>query len=57
MSEQSNKKPGLVRVLGLREGISLHMGVIIGSGIFKNPDPKAEMGRIRQELDRLKDVS
>jgi ribulose-phosphate 3-epimerase len=31
--------------------------LIIGSGIFKSPDPKAEIVRIRQEMDRLKDVS
>jgi APA family basic amino acid/polyamine antiporter len=33
----SNEKPQLRRVLGLREGIALHMGVIIGSGIFIVP--------------------
>jgi len=34
---QSEEKPGLVRALGLREGIAIHMGVIIGSGIFLVP--------------------
>lgn len=34
MSEQ---KPQLLRALGLREGIAIHMGVIIGSGIFLVP--------------------
>jgi len=29
--------PQLLRVLGLREGIAIHMGVIIGSGIFLVP--------------------
>ncbi|MFH0991524.1 MAG: amino acid permease [bacterium] len=32
-----NNKPQLLRVLGLREGIAIHMGVIIGSGIFLVP--------------------
>jgi ribulose-phosphate 3-epimerase len=31
--------------------------LVIGSGIFKSGDPKAEMVRIRQEMDRLKDAS
>jgi APA family basic amino acid/polyamine antiporter len=35
--QENNHKPQLLRVLGLREGISLHMGVIIGSGIFIIP--------------------
>ncbi|MEX2116667.1 MAG: amino acid permease [Bacteroidota bacterium] len=30
-------KPQLIRALGLREGIAIHMGVIIGSGIFIVP--------------------
>ncbi len=30
-------RPQLLRVLGLREGIAIHMGVIIGSGIFIVP--------------------
>ncbi|MGB2868816.1 MAG: amino acid permease [Bacteroidota bacterium] len=30
-------QPQLLRVLGLREGIAIHMGVIIGSGIFLVP--------------------
>ncbi|MEX2189455.1 MAG: amino acid permease [Bacteroidota bacterium] len=30
-------KPQLLRALGLREGIAIHMGVIIGSGIFIVP--------------------
>ena len=30
-------KPQLLRALGLREGIAIHMGVIIGSGIFLVP--------------------
>jgi ribulose-phosphate 3-epimerase len=29
--------------------------LVMGSGIFKRPDPKAEMIRIKQELNRLKD--
>jgi APA family basic amino acid/polyamine antiporter len=37
MSEQPDQRPKLERVLGLREGISIHMGVIIGSGIFIVP--------------------
>lgn len=35
--QQQNAQPQLVRVLGLREGISIHMGMIIGSGIFIVP--------------------
>src|SRR3989304_10363850 len=30
-------QPQLLRALGLREGIAIHMGVIIGSGIFIVP--------------------
>lgn len=30
-------KPGLIRALGLREGVAIHMGVMIGSGIFIVP--------------------
>lgn len=30
-------QPQLVRVLGLREGIAIQMGMIIGSGIFVVP--------------------
>ena len=37
VTEEHNQKPQLLRALGLREGISLHMGVIIGSGIFLVP--------------------
>ena len=41
MSESGNEtngtRPQLLRVLGLREGIAIHMGVIIGSGIFLVP--------------------
>ena len=37
VSEEDAQKPQLLRALGLREGISLHMGVIIGSGIFLVP--------------------
>ncbi|MEK6650330.1 MAG: amino acid permease, partial [Bacteroidota bacterium] len=37
MTEQQDHRPKLERVLGLREGISIHMGVIIGSGIFIVP--------------------
>lgn len=33
----SSTRPGLLRALGLREGIAIHMGVIIGSGIFIVP--------------------
>jgi len=36
-TENLEQKPQLERVLGLREGISIHMGVIIGSGIFIVP--------------------
>ena len=32
-----NQQPQLLRALGLREGIAIHMGVIIGSGIFIVP--------------------
>jgi APA family basic amino acid/polyamine antiporter len=35
--KNSNSQPQLLRVLGLREGIAIHMGVIIGSGIFLVP--------------------
>lgn len=35
--EQSSAQPQLLRALGLREGIAIHMGVIIGSGIFIVP--------------------
>lgn len=34
---EDTKRPQLLRVLGLREGIAIHMGVIIGSGIFIVP--------------------
>ncbi len=34
---QLTAQPQLVRALGLREGISIHMGMIIGSGIFIVP--------------------
>ncbi len=33
----STHQPELLRALGLREGIAIHMGVIIGSGIFLVP--------------------
>ncbi len=33
----ATSRPQLLRVLGLREGIAIHMGVIIGSGIFLVP--------------------
>jgi APA family basic amino acid/polyamine antiporter len=33
----NDHKPQLLRALGLREGIAIHMGVIIGSGIFIVP--------------------
>lgn len=33
----SGSRPELLRALGLREGIAIHMGVIIGSGIFLVP--------------------
>src|SRR5512139_3474044 len=36
MAEPS-QQPQLLRALGLREGIAIHMGVIIGSGIFIVP--------------------
>lgn len=36
MEEQSHK-PELLRALGLREGLAIHMGAIIGSGIFVVP--------------------
>lgn len=35
--EHQNDRPALLRVLGLREGIAIHIGVIIGSGIFIVP--------------------
>jgi basic amino acid/polyamine antiporter, APA family len=35
--DTNNSRPQLLRVLGLREGIAIHMGVIIGSGIFLVP--------------------
>jgi APA family basic amino acid/polyamine antiporter len=34
---ETDGKPHLLRALGLREGIAIHMGVIIGSGIFLVP--------------------
>ena len=34
---KDNQQPQLLRALGLREGIAIHMGVIIGSGIFIVP--------------------
>jgi APA family basic amino acid/polyamine antiporter len=34
---EKTSPPELLRVLGLREGIAIHMGVIIGSGIFLVP--------------------
>lgn len=37
MADDTNQRPQLLRALGLREGIALHMGVIIGSGIFLVP--------------------
>jgi APA family basic amino acid/polyamine antiporter len=36
-SSGQHDQPQLLRVLGLREGIAIHMGVIIGSGIFIVP--------------------
>ncbi len=36
-TDAKGTQPQLERVLGLREGISIHMGVIIGSGIFIVP--------------------
>jgi APA family basic amino acid/polyamine antiporter len=36
-SDSTQNKSSLLRVLGLREGIAIHMGVIIGSGIFLVP--------------------
>lgn len=33
----AEEKPQLLRALGLKEGIAIHMGVIIGSGIFLVP--------------------
>lgn len=35
--EKNSPQPQLLRVLGLREGIAIHMGCIIGSGIFVVP--------------------
>ena len=35
--ESPQSEPQLLKVLGLREGIAIHMGVIIGSGIFLVP--------------------
>ncbi|MBI3586041.1 MAG: amino acid permease [Ignavibacteriales bacterium] len=37
MEQQPSSQPQLLRALGLREGIAIHMGVIIGSGIFIVP--------------------
>ena len=37
MPDDTQQKPQLLRALGLKEGIALHMGVIIGSGIFLVP--------------------
>src|SRR6516162_4403720 len=34
---ETSGQPRLLRALGLREGIAIHMGVIIGSGIFIVP--------------------
>jgi APA family basic amino acid/polyamine antiporter len=36
-TDRGGGQPHLLRVLGLREGIAIHMGVIIGSGIFLVP--------------------
>jgi APA family basic amino acid/polyamine antiporter len=36
-TEVTPPQPQLLRALGLREGIAIHMGVIIGSGIFLVP--------------------
>jgi APA family basic amino acid/polyamine antiporter len=36
-SSGQSDRPQLLRVLGLREGIAIHMGVMIGSGIFIVP--------------------
>ncbi|HEY6951258.1 MAG TPA: amino acid permease, partial [Bacteroidota bacterium] len=36
-ADTASSHPQLLRVLGLREGISIHMGAIIGSGIFLVP--------------------
>lgn len=36
-AENAATRPQLLRALGLREGIAIHMGVIIGSGIFLVP--------------------
>jgi APA family basic amino acid/polyamine antiporter len=36
-AENTATRPQLLRALGLREGIAIHMGVIIGSGIFLVP--------------------
>jgi len=37
VNDIKGSRPQLLRVLGLREGIAIHMGVIIGSGIFLVP--------------------
>lgn len=37
LSSEHPRQPQLLRALGLREGIAIHMGVIIGSGIFIVP--------------------
>jgi len=37
IKENPDARPRLLRALGLREGIAIHMGVIIGSGIFIVP--------------------
>ena len=37
VSQHEPEQPQLLRALGLKEGIALHMGVMIGSGIFLVP--------------------
>ncbi len=37
VSQRNQEQPQLLRALGLKEGIALHMGVMIGSGIFLVP--------------------
>jgi amino acid transporter len=36
LADQSNE-PQLLRALGLKEGLAIHMSAIIGSGIFVVP--------------------
>ena len=39
---KSSTQPSLVRVLGVRDGIAIVVGTVIGSGIFLVPGPIAQ---------------